>query len=89
VGALTAEERRRVFRARQHMIRAQAAWLSTPVPLPSESRRRRLYTVFKAAIIAALLGAGWLAGQVLEFHMPTSIAQALPRLEQPMAKGQL
>jgi hypothetical protein len=87
VAALTAEERRRVFLARQQMIRAQAAWLST-VPLPSESRRRRLYAVFKAAIIAALLGAGWLAGQVLEFHMPTSIAQALPRLEQPMAKGQ-
>lgn len=72
------------------MIRAQAVWLSAPLPLASESRRRRLYTIFTAAIIAALLGAGWLAGQVLEFHVPTSITQALPRLEQPpMAKGQL
>jgi len=50
MGALTPEERRRVFLARQ------------------EARRE------------GLLGTGWVAYHVVEFHIPASIAAALPRL---------
>jgi hypothetical protein len=31
-------------------------------------------------MIVALLGTGWFAYRMLEFHVPASIAEALPRL---------
>jgi len=31
-------------------------------------------------MIVALLGTGWFAYHVVEFHMPASIAEAMPRL---------
>ena len=47
-----------------------------------ESRplRRRLSALLKAAMIVAGLGTGWVAYHVVEFHIPASIAEALPRL---------
>jgi len=50
MGALTPEERRRVFLARQEAGRE------------------------------GLLGTGWVAYHVVEFHIPASIAATLPRL---------
>jgi len=81
MGALTAEERRRVFLARHDANRQALARLSGPIaPSQPLSLRRRLNAVLKAATIAALLGSGWLAYHVVEFHVPASIADALPRL---------
>ena len=57
------------------------AGLSAPAaPEPRDRRRRRLSPVVKAAMIAALLGTGWLAYHVVEFHPLTSIEQMLPRV---------
>jgi len=81
MGALTAEERRRVFLARQETSREQLARLSAPVAAPEpHPLRRRLDAVLKAAMIVALLGTGWVAYHLVEFHIPASIAEALPRL---------
>ena len=80
MGALTAEERRRVFLARQAASRQALARRSTPVTGPEPHTLRRRRTAFlRAAMIAALLGTGWVAYHVVEFHMPASIADALPR----------
>ena len=81
MGALTAEERRRVFLARQDANRQALARLSAPIATSEPlSLRRRLNAVLKAAMIVALLGSGWFAYRVVEFHVPASIADALPRL---------
>jgi hypothetical protein len=81
MGALTPEERRRVFLARQEARRDGLARLSAPVAVPESHRlRRRLHAVLKVAMMVALLGTGWVAYHVIEFHMPASIAEALPRL---------
>jgi hypothetical protein len=81
MGALTAEERRRVFLARQDANRQALARLSAPI-FASEPRslRRRLNAVLRAAMIVALLSTGWLAYHVVEFRVPASIADAMPRL---------
>jgi ferric-dicitrate binding protein FerR (iron transport regulator) len=83
VSALTSNERRRVFLASQEVTRVALARLSAPVaasePRPRR-RRRRLSPVVKAAMIAALLGTGWLAYHAVEFHPLTSIEQMLPRV---------
>ena len=81
MGALTADERRRVFLARQEASRQGLARLSAPVAAPKpHPLRRRLDAVLKAAMLVALLGTGWVAYHLVEFHMPASIAEALPRL---------
>jgi hypothetical protein len=48
---------------------------SEPQPL-----RRRRSAVLKTAMIVVLLGTGWFAYHLVEFHVPASIADALPRL---------
>jgi len=82
VSALTSNERRRVFLASQEATREALARLSAPVAAsePRARRRRRLSPLVKAAVIAALLGTGWLAYHVVEFHPLTSIEQMLPRV---------
>ena len=82
MSALTSNERRRVFLASQEVTRVALARLSAPVAAsePRSRRRRRLSPVVKAAMIAALLGTGWLAYHVVEFHPLTSIEQMLPRV---------
>jgi hypothetical protein len=81
MGALTPEERRRVFLSRQEKIREQMAWPSAPIAAaPLHPLRRPLSAVLKAAVIVALLGSSWLAYYMFEFHVPASIAEALPRL---------
>ena len=81
MGALTSEERRRVFLARQEASRDALARLSAPVAAPEpHPLRRRLNAALKTAMIVALLGTGWFAYHIVEFHMPASIAEALPRL---------
>lgn len=80
MGALTLEERRRVFLARQQASRQQLARLTAPVTVPESAlRRRRLAVILKTAMIAALLATGWLAVHGVEFHLPASMAEALPR----------
>jgi hypothetical protein len=80
MGALTAEERRRIFLARQQAGREGLARRAA-VPAPeSHSERRRLRALLKAAMLVALVGTGWVAFHVVEFHMPASIAETLPRL---------
>ena len=81
MGALTAEERRRVFLARQEANRPGPARLSAPVTgSEPHAPRRRLNTALKTAIVITLLGVGGFAVHVVEFHIPASIAEALPRL---------
>ena len=82
MSALTPDERRRVFLASQEATREALARLSAPVAAsePRARRRRRLSPLVKAAVIAALLGTGWLAYHVVEFHPLTSIEQMLPRV---------
>ena len=79
MSALTPEERRRVFLARQQATRVAMARRSAPVAVPYPPRQR-LKGILEIAMIAALLGTGWLAFHVVEFHVPASIAEALPRL---------
>jgi len=88
MGALTLEERRRVFLARQQKIREDVARLSAPLASPPRHPLRRPpRAVLKAAMIVVLLAVGGLAYHVVEFHIPASIAEALPRLEQAPSKG--
>ena len=80
MGALTLEERRRVFLSRQQASRQQLARLTAPVTVPESAlQRRRLAGILKTAMIAALLATGWFAVHVVEFHLPASTAEALPR----------
>lgn len=61
----------------------ETRWRACPQPVAAPEPhppRRRLSTVLKAAMIVALLGTGWFAYHVVEFHMPASIAEAMPRL---------
>jgi hypothetical protein len=80
---LTPEERRRVYLARQRardtmLSRLQVETVEALAPPPDE---RGLAWLAKAAMIAALLGSGLLAVQILEFHPPDSLVGALlPRL---------
>jgi hypothetical protein len=80
MGALTAEERRRVFLARQQAGREGLARRATDPAPESRFQRRRLHALLKAAMLVALLGSGWAALHVIEFHVPASIAETLPRL---------
>ena len=81
MGALTLEERRRVFLARQQKNREDVARLSAPVAsLQVHPVQGPLRAVLKAAVIVALLAVGWFAYHVVEFRIPGSIAEALPRL---------
>lgn len=41
---------------------------------------RQQVTLLETASIAALPGTGWLAFHAVEFHLPESIALALPRV---------
>jgi len=78
MGALTSDERRRVFLARQQANRAQLARPSAPGAAPEPyPLRRRLKAILKMAMIVALLATGWFAFHAVEFHMPGSIAEAL------------
>lgn len=80
MGALTLEERRRVFSSRRQASRQQLARLTVPVTVPESAlRRRRLAAILKTAMIAALLATGWFAVHVVEFHLPASMAEVLPR----------
>jgi hypothetical protein len=82
---LTAEERRRIWRAQQRARDASQVRLDTEAPAnaapfrgPSHVGFRRLA---KAAMIVALLGGGLLASKALEFNLPASLVEALlPRL---------
>ena len=87
MGALTLEERRRVFLARQQKIREDVARLSAPASTQPHPLRRPRRAVLKAAMILAPLAVGWVAYHVVEFHIPASIAEPLPRLEQAPKKG--
>jgi hypothetical protein len=81
MGAITREERRRLFLARQEVPRGAMAQASVAVAASQRNPlRRRLNAILKAATIVALLGTGWCAYRVLEFHIPASIAEALPRV---------
>jgi len=79
MGALTLEERRRVFLSRQQANRQQIARLTAPVTVPESALRRRRLAILKAAMIAALLATGWFAVHVVEFRLPPSMAEVLPR----------
>ena len=78
---LTAEERRRIFVARQRrneqMVTRRPAPTVDAAPVDS---RRRLSRIVRTAAILALLSAGWLAWHTVELHVPASIAEALPRV---------
>ncbi len=81
MGAMTREERRRLFLARQEVRRGAMAQASVAVAASEpDPLRRRLNAVLKAAMIVALLGTGWFAYHVVRFHIPASIAEALPRV---------
>ena len=69
MGALTLEERRRVFLSRQQG--QQLTRLTAPITVPESAlRRRRVAGILKTAMIAALLATGWFAVHVVEFHLP-------------------
>ncbi len=81
MGAITREERRCLFLARQEVRRGAMAQASVAVAASEpHPLRRRLNAVLKAATIVALVGTGWFAYHVVEFHIPASIAEALPRV---------
>jgi hypothetical protein len=80
---LTPEERRRVYLARQRARDTMWSRLQaeTVEALAAPADERGLAWLAKAAMIAALLGGGLLAMQMLEFHPPDSLVGALlPRV---------
>jgi hypothetical protein len=79
---LTPEERRRVSLARQEANRRTLARMSAPIAsTPPPAPRHRLHRIVETAMTVALLGGGWFAYRAVEFHVPTSIVEALlPRL---------
>ena len=76
-----------MFLARQEKIREDVARLSAPASVQRHPPRRPRRSVLKAAMILAPLAVGWVAYHVVEFHIPASIAEALPRLERAPTKG--
>jgi hypothetical protein len=81
---LTAEERRRIRLAQQRareatLLRLEtASTLDVAAPPPDHAG---LWRLAKAAMIATLLGGGFVALQALEFNPPASLVEALlPRL---------
>lgn len=81
---LTQGERRRVFLAQQKAREAMLARLTagpSPQMIGSPADHPGLRRLLKTAMIVTLLGGGFLAYQVLEFHLPASLVEALlPRL---------
>ena len=79
MGRLTLEERRRVFLIRPPAPHESLAPVSTPTATarPYAPPRHWLRQVAKTAMIAALLGGGWLAYHAVEFHAPASVVEAL------------
>jgi hypothetical protein len=82
MGQLTQDERRRIFLARQRTRHEMLARISAPIALVEpRSPRYVVSQVLKTAMAVALLGGGWLAFHVVQFHVPTSLVEALmPRL---------
>jgi hypothetical protein len=82
VNRLTPEERRRVRVTQQRAQQSLLAQLDAqPRVLSTDDTHRARWRLLKAAAIAALLGAGLLASQALEFKAPASLVEALlPRL---------
>ena len=80
---IRSEERHRVFLARQEANRRMLALPSVPTAACSPpSRGRWLGQLLKAMMVVALLSGGWFAYHAVEFHVPTSLVEALmPRLE--------
>lgn len=81
---LTQQERRRVWLAQQrasHRMLSPVAVPTADVMAPPRHDSRVVKTLVKTALLVALLGGGYIATQVLEFHPPASIVEALlPRL---------
>jgi hypothetical protein len=80
---LTAEERRRIWltqqRARETALARLEVAPTTGMSVPSDHAALR--RLAKAAMIAALLTAGLLAAQALDFNPPATLVEALlPRL---------
>jgi hypothetical protein len=81
---LTPEERRRIWlaqqRARETALTRLAVAPTTGMSVP-QADHAVLRRLAKAAMIAALLAAGLLASQALEFNPPATLVEALlPRL---------
>ena len=77
---LTQEERRRVWLARQQasqqmLLRATAPQVDAIVPPRHDGRLYK--ALVKTALLASLLCGGYIATQMLEFHPPASIVEAL------------
>ena len=80
MGQLTAEERRRIFLTRQRTDRELHERLMGPTAaFAGRPARARLSRLAGIALVAALLGAGWLASHGLVLHVPASFADMLPR----------
>jgi hypothetical protein len=78
MGRLTLEERRRVVIFQQQARREMLARLFTPVAVAEPfGPQYRWSRMARTAVIVALLGGGWLACQAVEFHVPTSVVEAL------------
>src|SRR5262245_8027188 len=84
MAALTLEERSRVFIARENARRTALARPAEPQTAgrrPGPGPGPRVGAVLAVGAIAVLLGVSCLALEVVEFHVPVSIAEALlPRL---------
>jgi hypothetical protein len=79
MGRLTTEERRRVFLAQEQARRAKLARLTAEAVMSCESSNpgRSLRLLLTTAVLATLLSGGWIALHAVEFHLPTSIVEAL------------
>jgi hypothetical protein len=80
---LTQEERRRVWLTQQQASQRMLASLTGPTAViePPRPDGRLVKALVKTALLVSLLGGGYIAAQILEFHPPASIVEALlPRL---------
>lgn len=81
---LTPEERRRVRLAQEKASQQMLARLSEPIADDNNGRsaeRLGLKRLLKTTVIVVLLGGGLLAYEMLDFHVPASLVEALlPRL---------
>ncbi len=80
---LTADERRRMFETQQKAREDMLARLNAPIPEVGaiDGAGLAIRRLIKPAMIVLLLGGGVLAFQMLDFHLPHSLMEALlPRM---------
>jgi hypothetical protein len=80
---MTMNERRQIFQAQQQAEREMRERLLAPIPTdgPAKPGGRRRTWVIVTLLVSVLLGGGLVIGDLVTFHVPTSVVDAVwPKL---------